>query len=84
MEVKRVVRGVYERGKRYRKDAAKYEKQKEQSHHLVRQSRSRLGDGRDFASGVAQKSQPRGRFGFVPSFCFALLSASFLFYFPGY
>ena len=60
MEVKRVVRGVYERGKRYRKDAAKYEKQKEKSHHLERRSRSRLGDGRDFASGVAQNSHPEG------------------------
>ena len=44
---------------------------------------SRLGEMRDFASGIAQKSQPRGRFGLVPSFCFALLLASFYSIFQG-
>ena len=34
--------------------------QKNKNHHLERQSMTRLGDGRDFASGVAQNSHPEG------------------------
>ena len=41
-------------------EGAKCKKHKNKNHHLERQSMTRLGDGRDFASGVAQNSHPEG------------------------
>ena len=46
----------YWRGQR----GGKVQKHKNKNHHLERQSMTRLGDGRDFASGVAQNSHPEG------------------------
>ena len=47
-----------------KKDKNACEEQKNEKKNITRggQSMSRLGDGRDFASGVAQNSRTRGRF----------------------